>query len=679
MKKAISTLLFSLVVLSAFSQWYWVNPAPIGADLSDVVFTDNNTGYAVGEAGTIIKTIDNGESWEFLSSGKLVNYTMIRFTDEQTAYVAGSGGFLMKTTDAGENWTELETNLTQTPADMYFIDNNTGFICGGFDELLKTTDGGLTWYNVCPEMFYASQINSIYFPTSLIGYAAANLGTVLKTTDGGETWTESIHEPRLDLKKIFFVNADTGFVAGESGYFAVTHNGGAYWDYHNSPVITASKLFFKDYLTGYAIEGGHLMKTTNSGNTWSSVGMNEIGSFFFNSDNNVFGVGFNGRIFKSEDGGVTSTNYTTTVTEERFVDLQFPDANTGYAITDLPGQIIKTTDAGNSWKIIDSSKFNRLYSVWFTDALTGFVTNGVGLYKSTDGGYNWTEITGTEWNGYLQHIMFVNPLVGYITGESNGVIYKTIDGGTTWVELYNNEFEWPRNLHFLNENLGYFAKSYSVLKTTDGGQSFSEFMFPNDNLFLSIYFPTENTGFVGGFGGRLYRTTNGGQSWIRLGDTSNYYPIIDMFFVNENIGYMCSDKLYQTNDSGKTWVEISFIHNGTSSIWFTDELNGYVVGGEGDIFKTVNAGAVSTNNPVKPKSFYTVYPNPTDGLVTIDNDHKSSEPLQVSVYNTIGNLIYKNQYTEPVIQIDLRDYPSGMYFIKISGNGRNEVMKVINQ
>lgn len=541
-------------------------------------------------------------------------------------------------------------------------------------ELKKTSDGGETWYDVYPYMpIYGGYVYSIHFPTPLIGYASCSLGTVLKSTDGGETWTATTSELMLDLRDIFFVNADTGFVAGSDGYFARTFNGGMYWEDFNHPTITGKHLYFTDHLNGYAIEGDNLMKTIDGGETWTMVGMSEIGSYAFTDPDRVFGVGYHGRLFKSEDGGVTSHNYTTALTEEWFVDIQFPDENTGYAITDWPGQVVKTTDAGNTWEIVNTGTFNRLYSVWFTDTSTGFLTNGSELYKSTDGGYNWTAVTGTQWKGYLQKIFFVDAQTGYVSGEMDGVLYKTTDGGSTWDEIYFDEYIWPRDIYFVNEDLGYIAAAYSVLKTSDGGETYTESPFPNDNFFLSISFPSENTGFVGGFMGRLFKTTDGGQSWTELVDSTRIYPVVELFFINEKIGYMAAGPLYQTNDGGETWVEIPYVYG--DRIWFNNEMDGFIVGMSGNIFKTINAGAVPVKNPVKPESIYTIFPNPSSGLLTIKNHaYKTSEFLKVSVYTSTGSMVFSGQYNDPFIQLDLRDYPSGLYFVRIQDR---EVKKVV--
>jgi photosystem II stability/assembly factor-like uncharacterized protein len=67
-------LISVLLVLSAgFAQagWFWQNPKPQGNMLNSVYFVDQATGYAVGNAGTIIKTTDGGISWIRQTSGTI--------------------------------------------------------------------------------------------------------------------------------------------------------------------------------------------------------------------------------------------------------------------------------------------------------------------------------------------------------------------------------------------------------------------------------------------------------------------------------------------------------------------------------------------------------------------------------------------------------------------------------
>ena len=73
-----------------------------------------DTGYAVGDYGTIIKTTDGGETWMTLSSGTTYPLWSVWFTDENKGVVAGNEGgpiitpgFILETFDGGVTWTEL--------------------------------------------------------------------------------------------------------------------------------------------------------------------------------------------------------------------------------------------------------------------------------------------------------------------------------------------------------------------------------------------------------------------------------------------------------------------------------------------------------------------------------------------------------------------------------------------
>ena len=73
MKLIITWCLLLLTPLSLWAQWTWKNPKIQGNPLCSVDFTDVNTGFAVGEFGTILKTTNGGQTWEFCNSGTQAN------------------------------------------------------------------------------------------------------------------------------------------------------------------------------------------------------------------------------------------------------------------------------------------------------------------------------------------------------------------------------------------------------------------------------------------------------------------------------------------------------------------------------------------------------------------------------------------------------------------------------
>ena len=60
-----------------------------------------NTGYVVGDGGTIIKTLDGGVTWNLLQSGTTYELNSVSFPNSTTGYTAGDLGTILKTTNGG--------------------------------------------------------------------------------------------------------------------------------------------------------------------------------------------------------------------------------------------------------------------------------------------------------------------------------------------------------------------------------------------------------------------------------------------------------------------------------------------------------------------------------------------------------------------------------------------------
>ena len=65
------------------------------------IFTDANTAYAVCDWGTILKTIDAGNTWTLLWSGTDFRLYSVCFTDDNTGYAVGDNCIILKTTTGG--------------------------------------------------------------------------------------------------------------------------------------------------------------------------------------------------------------------------------------------------------------------------------------------------------------------------------------------------------------------------------------------------------------------------------------------------------------------------------------------------------------------------------------------------------------------------------------------------
>jgi photosystem II stability/assembly factor-like uncharacterized protein len=111
----------------------------------DLDFPGASTGWAVGDAGRIVKTVDAGASWVMQRSGCAARLTAVDFIDGKVGYVVGAGGRVLKTTDGGTHWKPLKTGTTKGLTAVSFVDRTRGWVAGNNGALLRTTDGGRTW------------------------------------------------------------------------------------------------------------------------------------------------------------------------------------------------------------------------------------------------------------------------------------------------------------------------------------------------------------------------------------------------------------------------------------------------------------------------------------------------------------------------------------------------------
>ena len=298
--------------------------------------------------------------------------------------------------------------------------------------------------------------------------------------------------------------------------------------------------------------------------------------------------------------------------------------------------IWKTTDAGVTWTRLTSTE--KFY--WVNDIVVRnesgaavvyaaignayyqgkFHMGGEGLYRSTDGGNNWTQVLPTApCEGYscpyqpsdIEIDASNNIWIGTrknAYGYGGGTILQSSDG-TTWSTVYTtddaNRMELacaPSNANVVyavgeggsgNDDIGIFEKS------TDGGSNWSSVTIPlneNDNHFTR------------------------GQAWYDL--------ILSVAPDNENILYAGGIDLHKTADGGSSWTMVShwepnfanyygfeYVHADQHSFAFRPGYSNTVVfGNDGGIHMSTNAGADFTakNSGYNVTQFYSVAVHPTD-------------------------------------------------------------------
>lgn len=272
--------------------------------------------------------------------------------------------------------------------------------------------------------------------------------------------------------------------------------------------------------------------------------------------------------------------------------FSFPTENTGFAVG-YGNRMIKTTNGGNNWfnNSIFKNTAENLNSICFINENTGWMcsTNKI-LYHTTNSGLSWDSQMSLI--NYGNKISFLNSTTGWILAQP--YLYKTVNGGVNWSNISSG---MGSEFFFINENTGwmttYSAGSSTIYKSTNGGVNwFSQYSTSNFRVIYSFKFVNENTGWAGGYREHILKTTNGGVNWFQQRDMNNSAGIFSMDFINDNTGWAVSDNGFSvyTLNGGSTWNQIP-LNAGRANVKFINSLTGWVIGSK--VYKTTSAGLPS--------------------------------------------------------------------------------------
>jgi len=199
----------------------------------------------------------------------------------------------------------------------------------------------------------------------------------------------------------------------------------------------------------------------------------------------------------------------------------------------------------------------------------------------------WVELdTGMENPPVFNDVYAITPDIVVVVG-ADGTILKTTDGGETWVQKDSGTTNGLNKIQFPTPEVGYIVGDSGLLKTTDGGETWSAIETGEITDFSGLSCVDEDLIFISGYT-LLLKSENGGNSFTIINtDIDYYYPQIQ--FLNTEIGFTWDPSTYnfillKTENGGETWDEV----NGESPIHFLDEDVGFYY--SSGLFKTIDSG-----------------------------------------------------------------------------------------
>ncbi|HEA29747.1 MAG TPA: T9SS type A sorting domain-containing protein [Leeuwenhoekiella sp.] len=93
--------------------------------------------------------------------------------------------------------------------------------------------------------------------------------------------------------------------------------------------------------------------------------------------------------------------------------------------------------------------------------------------------------------------------------------------------------------------------------------------------------------------------------------------------------------------------------------------------------KFKNSNFLSTENSNRPEIY--VYPNPTENLLNINFESSIFNKINLDIYDILGNEIFSSVINKNEKNIDFSKYPTGIYFLKITIDGKTSTKKIIKK
>lgn len=357
--------------------------------------------------------------------------------------------------------------------------------------------------------------------------------------------------------------------------------------------------------------------------------------------------------------------------------------------------IALTNNAGQTWEEIIIETDENIQKLLFTSEDVGWLTADSTIYKSTDGGLNWSE-NATLNLSRINSIEFINSQYGYVygMGKSNTAIYFTNNGGDNWIQSPVDSFYITAigDVSFANDTVGVANSFMEIIKTVDGGQNwFGLKSFPiggdGQRTPEAIKMLDENKIMMIGWEanvvaqGYIEISKDGGLNWEKYGNGKYFkWGIENNFILNEDSLWLTTNDgiTYFTKDSGNNWEmldvkldEFCFTSN-TTSYGIYDK---YILH-TSDGWQTYNI-LDSTITDINEKSEITStfkllqnYPNPFNPSTTIKYSIPKRSNVMIKVFDLLGRevalLVNKEQAQGNYeVKFDGSVLTSGIYFYRL--------------
>ena len=624
--------------------WCWQRPQPFGVQVADVVFVDAQRGWAAGDAGRLLRTVDGGRSWTLQSSGADARLSTLAFADAQQGWaVSSQWPTLLRTADGGQTWTTGTPVPMQVSQSLQWLGGRTLLVSGreGYRLNVPTTalseDGGSTW--------------------RLVG--TAEQGAVNFAQSNGTLWTRE--QRSTDLGRSFARapgwRADLqGQVIGGSGrtVWALASSSGAlsapgtafvglssdsgqsfrWTPLELPPALGGLRL---EQVGMYADGRGWaraqdpaqptpvaLVATSDFGQNWTRVAWpaglvpDSLLRFQF-VDGSTALLSNSQASWITRDGGASWAGADLPA-DAGVVVLARRDGGGGVLVKDEAGRWYRAPDVASTWLPVAQAlpAVPAVTGLWFFDLQRGLALAADGsLFDSADTGRTWLRRTRLgEGLGQVAGGLQFRSGTGWLV-DGDGRLRRSLDGGLTWATVGVGDpfLETTRSAHFIDALQGFATTlqcegglpagcTHWLHFTVNGGGSWTRQPAPLGGAGSLVAFADRQRGVrMDDADGAMYFTTDGGRQWqaARVEGAAGGVPSRVVFTSDGQAWLLGNEGVRRSRDMGRSWQQVdaglppAFAPGITRvlplDIAFADAQRGWIVATDGVVMRTDDGGA----------------------------------------------------------------------------------------
>lgn len=616
-------------------------------------------------ADKIYSSIDNGDTWSVFSDTYgtyndfgSVDKILFDSVNNKILITTLSHHKLIVSSDNGITWDHkymiAENKIIMANGFVY-----TANQCGA--RLLRSNDFGENYEEIGPHQVLSLVADSL----GILYYTANQVPGVFCSGDSGSTWfrcdsnigNSCCANLNIGKNNELFISLDRKiyrFQNGSTSLLKDFKSDFAFCTYYNN--------HYDNYLIACSQDEVILKTTDFVSFSNSSYGVVDYAVSSQNIIYNNLLVTTNGKVFSSSDNG------------NNWVSLDIPHITYSKSLQDHSGNIVLIDTYYASYDTGHIIRYNPTTLEWakidiglpelttISDFAIGnddnyyVITGCNSLYRSYDHGLTWTKNTSIP-SSQLSRILVTNQNILVVFSGYGDSIFRSNNWGYNWQSIKISNSCSPSMLNF------------QVFRT--GNKLFS--LYVNDVMSFQY--------------SQLFISENDGLTWNEIPQNNYFQPCyiydaegvfyslgIDMNSSNNGI---YKNVIAKSEDFGNTWTLIDSIPNCNRFPYFYNLLyhDGKLFLGttrDGLLSKDISVGI---NNYRDIKTIL-VSPNPADDKITIETKSFNKESV-LYIYNYKGERMKKCQITREKTTIDISNFQSGLYLIKVQDPNQVRFQKLI--